>query len=792
MEITDIIKQDSDRFFILDNECYVIFTGDSIEDFKPFIRIGNWINLPVELIPLLENIIITDLIIGNPSHEQFNIDINFLATNRYIGSRQIVKKYLDFQKIFELDLTNATIVDVEKDIPQASREKIISSRGHFIGIFYTDGNFRITHKKNNIFNLNEAESKYFHDTKIHSLIYEKYREANRYSGNGLVLIQSNPMFYKNKFFTSYHFPRKYYEEFIRLMIDPAKIREIILPSSNIINITKLLKWKHKNRSKLKIFSDYKENIDIIQRLFSGVVISRQDFKGLTHDTGDGLSIKNYPDSFNIRLKYKNVKPSSEDVAIAYVKGSSGIEQIIKDKLDCIIAGYQVYEENSLRFKGIKQPLAIMSDGNPGIEKLKGNSHVIIRAGIQYEFLKYANFENLLRDISSTVKNNEIAEKINEKEIESAIDRINNLIKSVEKSDFEALKEVFNILALLKIHFANTKNRKFAAALNKTIYDLESACDRNTLFSKYCALFKINIIFYNGSMFEYIEMFDEKPSGDQVNYLLDEIKDDLNADEIYDADIRKYYEKILEDRIRLDKLLRLFYPQLHKHQKEINALKDAIKKKKEEFDTDTIGIGDIEIEKSRIKSALKRFTKKFTKKSGIKLARILAILIAVLILLLAGHSGYKYYKGYKKEQAKIVEQKKKEAIIKKYNIKVADTDIFEYANKVAVSNGYSPIAYATLKTKNPNWIWPGNIFILLDKEKIIVQEGNTLWGISHRKLIEMYIEFYKTFEKIKEGLSKGKDMQKEIEKAQGLAFTALQRKQLSSLTAVPGQKGNSGR
>ena len=104
MEIKDIIKTDYDRLFIVDPECYIIFTGDSTEDVQPFIRIGNWIDMPVELIPLIENIIITDNIIGNPAHEQFNIDIRYLSTNRYIGSKNIVNKFLDFQKISGLTL----------------------------------------------------------------------------------------------------------------------------------------------------------------------------------------------------------------------------------------------------------------------------------------------------------------------------------------------------------------------------------------------------------------------------------------------------------------------------------------------------------------------------------------------------------------------------------------------------------------------------------------------------------------------------------------------------------------
>ena len=93
VEIRDIIKSDSDRLFIVDPECYIIFTGETTDDIKPFIRIGNWSDMPVELVPLIENIIITDGLVGNPSHEQFNIDVRHLPHNRYIGSRGTVQRF---------------------------------------------------------------------------------------------------------------------------------------------------------------------------------------------------------------------------------------------------------------------------------------------------------------------------------------------------------------------------------------------------------------------------------------------------------------------------------------------------------------------------------------------------------------------------------------------------------------------------------------------------------------------------------------------------------------------------
>ncbi len=119
----------------------------------------------------------------------------------------------------------------------------------------------------------------------------------------------------------------------------------------------------------------------------------------------------------------------------------------------------------------------------------------------------------------------------------------------------------------------------------------------------------------------------------------------------------------------------------------------------------------------------------------------------------------------------IEKEKNERIelVEKYQIRVSDHDIYIYANKVARKNGYREIDYKDLKEKNPNWIFPGNIFYLIDGEKILVKKGDTLWDISDKKLMAIQVEFYKLIDKIEEVKSKAEktDM---LNKAQGFAFS----------------------
>src|SRR3990172_9044236 len=324
MEIKDIIKTDADRLFIVDPECYILFTGETKDDIQPFIRIGNWMDMPIELIPLVENIIITDSLIGNPSHEQFNIDVRYLSTNRYIGSRSIVVKFLEYQKIFGLDLANASVVDIEKDLPVLSAEKNISYKNQFIGVFYRDGNFKVLLNKNTIFDLNKIIRNPITNHNFHDLLSEAYADSKRYDSSGIVIVGHNPIFYHKKYFYSYLFPASYFYEFSLLGIDPGKIQTVFHPSPNLINISKFFKWLNYYQKKIRIFANTAD-IALVKKIFSNCAIKNEKFSSLAYKAGSGLSIKNYPGSYNLKLQFEAVPPHGNSLTAAFIKGSSGVK-----------------------------------------------------------------------------------------------------------------------------------------------------------------------------------------------------------------------------------------------------------------------------------------------------------------------------------------------------------------------------------------------------------------------------------------------------------------------------------
>ena len=128
--------------------------------------------------------------------------------------------------------------------------------------------------------------------------------------------------------------------------------------------------------------------------------------------------------------------------------------------------------------------------------------------------------------------------------------------------------------------------------------------------------------------------------------------------------------------------------------------------------------------------------------------------------------------------KRVNTEEKEILVKR-NVKIRDIDIFNYANDVAIKNGYESITYKGIKEKNPHWIYPGNLFIMLDGEKVIVRTGDTLWDLAHAKLEKMNADFYKVIDEIeKTDPADKKRIRELIDRAEQFSYIPQQKKLIS--------------
>jgi len=574
MKLSDIIKTDKDRLFIVDTECFIIFTGTSLEDDKPFIRIGTWIDLPVSIIPLVENIIITDKILGNPAIEQFNINIRELSSNRYIGSESILKRFTEYQRNFGLDLTNVSLVNIEKDIPELTDKKNISGRDQFIGVFYSDGNVKILHDGNDIFDLNTIYKENITFADIIEKISLQNKASKRYNGTGFVVADKNPLFYSGGYLTSYQFPKNCISYFSDLAIDPNKIREILIPLHNIIPVSEFIKFKHMREGKVKIFSNETEQLELIKKLFKNATIQSQSFSDMNYIADNGLSVSSYDGTPNIKVNFKAENKDYKNLSLQFIKSPLHIKSILKEPADAIIISYTAYEQSVLLFKSINKPVIILNDGNPNISKISDSDHIILNDCLQYETRHYENEDSLIRSIP-------IDEEIKEALEKNDISLLESLLKNQEITQ----QTLFNAISLLKIKANSTKDRKLYSSYKSTIQKFKTPA-KDLIDKKYKNFF-IEIAICKSSAYEIIRELSSNPEEIFVaEYSQRTIEvSKLNKEQLELA------KKIIEDRKRLEEILRLFYqekellPSFSSMKKELDLLKKEIDNRKDIYESE---------------------------------------------------------------------------------------------------------------------------------------------------------------------------------------------------------------
>ncbi len=772
--LKEIIPGEEDRLFIIDRECYIIFTGTALTDERPFIRLGNFIDLPVEIIPQIENIVITDFLVGNPAFEQFNIDVRTLSQNRYIGSLPVVSRYLDFQKVFGLDLKNAKIVDVEKDVPFIHNKKELKDAESFIGIFYTNGNFKIHHQKKFLLDLARETAAAFDEKKLMDRLIGSTRESGRYDGDGMVIIAQTPFFYKNGSFTPYHFPKHFLEDFSRLSIDPSRIGEVIHPSANFIHVSRLMRWKHASGGRLLLITDHREQFSYIQKLFSKATLVRKDFTGLSHDAPNGLSFITKAGSFNITIRYSRTKPHRLDLALTYVKGSRTLSSIIKEKQDGIIIPSSIYEEYAAILRSGNVPLIVIADTDFAKKKLRDPSIILMQSGFQYEFRKYTSSRDLFTDLEKVISNSPSPASLQPDDIEKMAREKSASIRERPFTETE-YAEMQNLISLCRLTLSEEKDRKKAQALRKAVHELSAPFNR--LLSHDCAIkMKSIIAFYGASAYEFIECIPAQnvrhtPMIEEIseNAIQEKFAHDIDDNE------KNFYLRIIEDRKRLQKLLDLLRPA--SDEKDFRDLSRALEERKSYYYTEEPEPEFTVDEKPSVKVLYK------------KIIACLLVALSLGFIILSSIDSHRKDSEERETRARLREAQERKELIDKYQIYVSPHDIFVFANKIALENGYRPITYKGLKEKNPNWIYPGNRFTI-GSENITVREGDTLWDIAHERLMERNIAFYRLVDELKNAALHTHDFAEKLRKAEELGFSETHKKILASLKngRIDGGKG----
>ncbi|MEN2998044.1 MAG: hypothetical protein ABDH28_03290 [Brevinematia bacterium] len=263
--------------------------------------------------------------------------------------------------------------------------------------------------------------------------------------------------------------------------------------------------------------------------------------------------------------------------------------------------------------------------------------------------------------------------------------------------------------------------------------------------------------------------EERDFHEEFNKIKDTIKEIFNK-RITISDIEKDFEsdklRIANDRKRLEELISIYteiskLPYSEKLEILVKSEKlEGTQKEKEirEF-AQKVSSESLTTKKTLRKSYQEEISRSRSAKSrkflGIDL-KYLLISLGVIILLVGGvllifkDEITSYLSGpLTKEEQKLthiisnlenIYEPELTEVQKELGITITDYDIWVYVNKVAVINGYKPLTYRNpQKWEDPDWVYPGNKLKLLDDSVVVVREGDNMWNISKRKIIEDYIK-----------------------------------------------------
>jgi nucleoid-associated protein YgaU len=78
------------------------------------------------------------------------------------------------------------------------------------------------------------------------------------------------------------------------------------------------------------------------------------------------------------------------------------------------------------------------------------------------------------------------------------------------------------------------------------------------------------------------------------------------------------------------------------------------------------------------------------------------------------------------------------------IEITLLDIINLVNRIATDNGYAPMDVIDPDRPDPDWIYPGNLFVLPNSTRYTVVKGDTLWEITVRYMVARLQQDYQAY------------------------------------------------
>lgn len=243
------------RVFHIDDECYIVYVGTDRDDYKPFLRIGNSSKLTQKIISHVYNIVVTDSYTGIPTLEAGNINKRRPKANQYVGDRQTVGKFLEFLKNY---ISETDKISQYRDISVKERGALAS--------FYDDGNVQLYFDKKLIFDLKGKQKKDLHFVERTKLLADqlsrdtlRYRNAD-FKEPGFFVAGGAALLFNREKLIAVGLPDDYFAALVRCGIDPDLISGIM--TEDVTQpVIQLFKRKKYRREQLVVFT---MNVGLLQ------------------------------------------------------------------------------------------------------------------------------------------------------------------------------------------------------------------------------------------------------------------------------------------------------------------------------------------------------------------------------------------------------------------------------------------------------------------------------------------------------------------------------------------------
>ncbi len=253
----------SKRVFRVDRDCYVVFTGFSAFDEKPFIRIG-YSRYLSKYKKYISNVVITAGYLSSLREEIEQIEKDEFETN-FIVPSSIYNVILKFIHPDVHHKVNVNVIDKSGEVKEASKVlREISEKYKSYVLLYDNGNFAITFSGKKIFDLFSVMTNDLTTAKILNLFSSKLYDilpmnvVIKLGGNYVVRVKGGELLIATDEFNE--------KEFLKCPIPLTTVKTLV--SNEVIPLIDTIRLIY-DRSRLRVFTN-KETYEDFRKFTLGI------------------------------------------------------------------------------------------------------------------------------------------------------------------------------------------------------------------------------------------------------------------------------------------------------------------------------------------------------------------------------------------------------------------------------------------------------------------------------------------------------------------------------------------